>query len=1119
MSNTILLKRSSTANAVPGTGSISLGELAINTYNGRLFTKVDTGVQSIVDLTQVTLTGDVTANGTTASGNISTTLANTGVSAGTYGSSNNVGVFTVDAKGRITSVSNVAIVAGASIGNGSSNVSIPSVNGNIILVAGGNTTATITSTGANITGYINVTGAANIGNIGTTGIYTDGLYHANGTQWDFQQPAGANTEIQFNDGAGGFGASAAFTFNTASNVFTVGGNANVGNLGATSVVATNLTGTLLTNAQPNITSVGTLGSLSVTGNANVGNIGTTAVDATGNITGANVISNALLSSATLSVTGNANVGNLGTTGNITASYFVGNGSQLTGVVATSANAETLTGTFLANNVVTSSLTSVGTLGSLSVTGNANVGNIGGTSAVFSNLTGTLQTASQTNITAVGTLGSLSVTGNVTGGNLSTAGQVTATGNITGGNIITSGAGGVIVGTGNITGGNLISTGNISTATGNVSAAYFIGNGSALTGVSATSVPAANLTGNTLASGVIFSSLTTVGTLVDLAVTGNVSTGNVSGATGTFTNVIGTLLTNSQPNITQVGTLVDLTVTGNISGGNLSGTNIAGTLTTASQPNITSVGTLTSLSVTGNISGGNLSGTNIAGTLTTASQTNITSVGTLGTLAVTANISGGNLLSNTLVGNNVTIISTGNITLQPTGNISVNSKRITDLTDPIGDQDAATKIYVDQVAQGLSPKASVVAASYAALPAYTYNNGTAGVGATITANANGALTLDGVQPTVGARVLIKNETAGNAPVNGIYVVTTNNAGAPFVLTRAIDMNVGTEFPGAFTFVETGTVQEDTGWVCTTDSPITVGTTAIVFTQFSGAGQYTAGTGLALNGTVFSIANTAVSTGSYGNASTIPTFTVNQQGQLTAAGSSSPIEAPAANLTGNTLNSTVVTSSLTTVGTLGSLSVTGNVAAGNVSGTLLTGTLATAAQPNVTSVGTLTSLSVTGNISGGNLSGTNIVGTLTTAAQNNITSVGTLTSLNVTGNANVGNLGTSGNITASYFLGNGSQLTGVIASSANAETLTGTFLASNVVGSSLTSVGNLTVANVATITISTLANITATTSATSTATGALIVAGGVGVAGNIYANDIYKNGVTVLNANDTVDGGTY
>ena len=538
-----------------------------------------------------------------------------------------------------------------------------------------------------------------------------------------------------------------------------------------------------------------------------------------------------------------------------------------------------------------------------------------------------------------------------------------------------------------------------------------------------------------------------------------------------------------------------------------------------------MGTLTSLAVTGNISGGNLSGTNVAGTLTTASQTNITSVGTLGTLAVTANISGGNLLSNTLVGNNVTIISTGNLTLQPTGNISVSSKRITDLTDPIGDQDAATKIYVDQVAQGLSPKASVVTASYAALPAYTYNNGTAGVGATITANANGALTLDGVQPTVGSRVLIKNETAGNAPVNGIYVVTTNNAGAPFVLTRAIDMNVGTEFPGAFTFVETGTVQEDTGWVCTTDSPITVGTTAIVFTQFSGAGQYTAGTGLALNGTVFSIANTAVSTGSYGNASTIPTFTVNQQGQLTAAGTASPIEAPAGNLTGNTLNSTVVTSSLTTVGTLGTLSVTGNVAAGNVSGTLLTGTLATAAQPNVTSVGTLTSLSVTGNIAGGNLSGTNIVGNLTTAAQPNITSVGTLTSLAVTGNISGSNLiasanvSATGNISASYFLGNGSQLTGVVAASANAETLTGTFLASNVVGSSLTSVGNLTVANVATITISTLANITATTIATSTTTGALIVAGGVGVAGNIYATDIYKNGVTVLNANDTVDGGTY
>ena len=1113
MSNTLLLKRSGVANTVPGTGNLALGELAINTFDGKLYTKIDNGVVSVVELTQnqtITLTGDVTGSGYST---INTILANTAVTAGTYGNASAIPQFTVDSKGRITNASSF-LISTSSIANGTSNVDIPVANGNVTIGVGGTANVlVISSTSANVTGRMHATGNVGGGNLISDysviapgnahvgNLLTDNLYYANGSPWDFATPAGSNTQIQFNDGAGGFGASAAFTFNTASNVLTASGNANVGNIGGTNAVFTNLTGTLTTAAQPNVTSVGTLTSLTTSGNvlaANVnsnasvtgvtgtfsgnvsgGNLTTAgAVVATGNITGgnisttgsggnisganvvsattftatANVSAGNLVSSGILSVTGNANVGNLGTSGNITASYFLGNGSQLTGVVASSANAETLTGTFLANNVVTSSLTTVGTLGTLSVTGNIAGGNVSGTL-----LTGTLTTAAQPNVTSVGNLTSLTVTGNVSGGNLITGGlasigtTLSVTGNATVGNLSTAG---VVTATGNVTGGNLI-TGGVASVTGNVTG-------------------------------------------------GNLITGGV------------------------------VTATGNITGGNLSGTNVSGTLTTASQPNITSVGTLTSLSVTGNISGGNLSGTNIAGTLTTASQTNITSVGTLGTLAVTANISGGNLLSNTLVGNNVTIISTGNLTLQPTGNISVNSKNIVSLADPVQAQDAATKNYVDTVAQGLDPKASVYLASYGNIFAqntgYTYNNGSSGVGATLTGQAVGNLTIDGTVVQAGERILVKDEvgvfvdtTTQSAAFNGIYVVTT--AGSPsvaYVLTRTTDFDQGSpsgEIPSAFTFVEHGTINADTGWVCTTNSPVTVGTTQIIFAQFSGAGQYTAGTGLTLNGTQFSIANTAVTPGSYGNASTIPTFTVNQQGQLTAAGSASPIEAPAANLTGTTLNSTILTSSLTTVGTLGTLSVTGNVAAGNVSGTLLTGTLATAAQPNVTSVGTLTSLTVTGNIAGGNLSGTNIVGTLTTAAQNNITSVGTLTSLNVTGNANVGNLGTSGNITASYFLGNGSQLTGVVASSANAETLTGTFLASNVVGSSLTSVGNLTVANVGTLTVSTLANITSSTAATSTTTGALRVAGGLGVVGNIYGGDIYKNGVIVLNANDTVDGGTY
>jgi hypothetical protein len=281
-----------------------------------------------------------------------------------------------------------------------------------------------------------------------------------------------------------------------------------------------------------------------------------------------------------------------------------------------------------------------------------------------------------------------------------------------------------------------------------------------------------------------------------------------------------------------------------------------------------------------------------------------------------------------------------------------------------------------------------------------------------------------------RILVKDEvTTAN---NGIYVRTSST-----VLTRADDFNTPAEMAGGdFTFVTAGTVYDNTGWVMP-DAVTTVGTSPVVWVQFSGAGTYTAGTGLALNGSVFSIANTTVTAGAYGNGDYNATFTVNGQGQLSAAANVA-ITANAANLSGTTLKSTIVSSSLTTVGTLTSLSISGNANIGNVgaaagvftsvsgNGSALSaitganvtgtvplatsaGTVTTAAQPNITSLGTLSSLSVSGNANVGNIGATNLVGTLTTASQTNITAVGTLASLSVTANANVGNLGTGGLIT--------------------------------------------------------------------------------------------------------------
>jgi hypothetical protein len=164
--------------------------------------------------------------------------------------------------------------------------------------------------------------------------------------------------------------------------------------------------------------------------------------------------------------------------------------------------------------------------------------------------------------------------------------------------------------------------------------------------------------------------------------------------------------------------------------------------------------------------------------------------------------------------------------------------------PTEDLQAATKGYVDSVAQGLDIKASVKAAT-------TEN------GALATAFDDGSV-IDGVTLATGDRILIKNQT--DATANGIYVVAAS--GAP---TRSTDMNAAAEFPGAFTFVEQGTTNADTGYVCTNNS-VVVGTTEITFAQFSGAGSYVAGNGLTLTGNSFSI-NTTITA----DLSTAQTFT--------------------------------------------------------------------------------------------------------------------------------------------------------------------------------------------------------------------------------------------------------
>ena len=169
---------------------------------------------------------------------------------------------------------------------------------------------------------------------------------------------------------------------------------------------------------------------------------------------------------------------------------------------------------------------------------------------------------------------------------------------------------------------------------------------------------------------------------------------------------------------------------------------------------------------------------------------------------------------------------------PNTSVSFNSQKITSLADPTSAQDAATKAYVDAARSGLDVKASVRAATTANI------------------TLSGTQTVDGVALSAGDRVLVKNQST--ASQNGIYVVAAGS------WARATDADSDTEVtPGLFTFVEDGTVNSDSGWVLSTNSAITLGSTSLTFAQFSGAGQITAGDGLTKDGNTLNVATASTS----------------------------------------------------------------------------------------------------------------------------------------------------------------------------------------------------------------------------------------------------------------------
>jgi hypothetical protein len=802
---------------------------------------------------------------------------------------------------------------------------------------------------------------------------------------------------------------------------------------------TAFTSTAESNTTITITSLANLqvGNLSLTGN-----ILNTALNVTGNITGGNLLTPGLIS-ATANVTG----GNVLTGGEVSATANVTGGNVLTGGLISATSTITSAANITGGNVLTGGLISA----TSTITSAANI--TGGNLLTAGLISATSTITSAANITGGNVLtgGLVSATANVTGGNLLTGGLISATStitsaaNITGGNLLTGGlisATSTITTTANITGGNILFGSGQVSGTGNVYATNFIG----------------NIAGNIDAAGantqVQFNDNDLLGASAaftfDKASNALINSGNITG---------GNLLTAGLISATST-----ITSAANVTGGNiLTGGLISATSTITSVANITGGNVLTGglVSATANVTGGNL----LTGGLVSAAA-NVTGANilTAGIVSAGGNVIADNVVTDNVVSSGAITISTsanGAINLSPngTGNIVLSNTYINSVAYPVQDQDAASKIYVDNlVSTSISYHESVVVATTTTLASttggtitYAQPNGVAnGIGATLTTTGSFNLIDTANVQSANTRILVKNEA--NAAHNGVYVWSNAT-----VITRSDDTdtygagNINALGINDYFFTTSGNVNKGTAFVV--DEPtgtITFGTSNIGFAIFSQTQVYTANTdaGLVLNGTVFSAKIDNNTTAFDGGGNIIVKAGANLTTPNIGAATGTSL-----NVTANVTGGNITTAGLVTatgnvtggnVNTAGLITATGNVTGGNVlTGGLISATSTITSAANITGGNVLTGglISATANVTGGNVLTGGVVSATANVTGGNLLTGGLISATStITSAANItgGNLLTGGLISATANITGGNILSGGLGS------FTGNVTAANFIG---------------------------------------------------------------------------